>query len=70
MNSIDLVTICIVAFVGVFLLLSILAIIMRLITAAFPGIKAGTDEAALAAIATTYKMHYPGTIITRVEEEL
>ncbi len=70
MNSIDLVTICIVAFIGVFLLLSILAVIMRLIIAVFPERATGTGEAILAVISTTYKTHYPGTIITRVEEVL
>jgi len=66
----DLVTICITAFAGVFLLLAVLAAIMRLIIVVFPERKGGNDEVTLAAIATTYKMHYPGTIITRVEEEL
>ena len=70
MNSPDLISICAAAFVGVFLLLTILAVIMRLIIVVFPERKTGTEEETLAAIATTYKIFYPGTIITRVEEEL
>lgn len=70
MNAPDLLSICIAAFMGVFLLLSILAAIMRLIILVFPERQTGTGEAALAAIATTYKTIYPGTKITRVEEEL
>ena len=70
MNSPDLISICAAAFTGVFLLLAVLAVIMRLIIVVFPEVKTGTGEAAMAAIATTYKTIYTGTIITRVEEEL
>ncbi len=70
MNTPDLLSICAVAFVGVFLLLSILAIIMRLIIVVFPERETGTGEAVLAAITATYKTFYPGTIVTRVEEKL
>jgi len=70
MHSLDLLSICAAAFIGVFLLLSILAVIMRIIILVFPEKATGTGEAVLAVISTTYKKYYPGTIVTRVEEEL
>lgn len=69
MNSPELISICAAAFLGVFLLLTVLAVIMRLIIVVFPERETKADAAILAAVATTYEMHYPGTTITRVEEE-
>ena len=69
MNPHDLLSICAASFLGVFIILAALAVIMRLILVVFPQRESVTEEAVLAAIATTYKTHYPGTRITRVEEE-
>jgi uncharacterized membrane protein len=64
----DLLTICISAFVAVFLLLTVLAILMRLITAIFPSPEKKTDAALISAITTTYQTIYPNTKITKIEE--
>lgn len=67
MQSPELITICISAFLAVFALLAILALIMRLIIMAFPA-RAGGDAAVIAAISTVMQNVYPGTKITKVEE--
>ena len=68
MGSQDLLLICTSAFVMVFLLLTILALVMRIITAIFPEKISKTDEIILAAMATVVSTVYPGTKITKVEE--
>jgi hypothetical protein len=69
MSPSDLLAICGAAFLGVFILLAVLASIMRLIIAAFPARQALTDMAVLAAITTAIRSVYPGSTITKVEEE-
>lgn len=64
----DLLTICISAFVAVFILLTVLAVLMRLITAIFPGPDKESDSALIGAITTTYQTIYPNTKITKIEE--
>ena len=74
MESIDLLTVCISAFIAVFGLLTILALIMRLILVAFPEREipqpavAATDGAVIAAVTTVISNLYPGTKISKVEE--
>ena len=68
MPSLDLLLICISAIVVVFLLLTLLALVMRLIMAVFPEKVVAADSAYLAAIATVMSALYPGTKITKVEE--
>ncbi len=68
MSSPDLLTICGSAFIAVFVLLSFLALVMRLIIFLFPEKIAGTNVAVIAAIANTYKTLYPGTKLTKIEE--
>jgi hypothetical protein len=68
MESTELLTICISAFVAVFFLLSVLAVVMYLILVLFPHRTRGTDAAAVAAITSTLASIYPGTKITRIEE--
>ncbi len=69
MGSLDLLLICVSAFIGVFILLSVLALIMRLIIAVFPEkAEAVSDTAVVAALATVVTAVYPGTRITKVEE--
>ena len=66
--------ICISSFVGVFGVLTFLAITMHVITLIFPGKKitaqaAGSDEAAVyAAISSTYARLYPGTKVSKIEK--
>ena len=68
MNSPDLLMICSSAFAAVFLILFVLAVVMRLIITIFPEKETGTDAAVIAAINTTYHTIYPGTKITKIEE--
>ena len=64
----DLLSICITAFIGVFILLSILAMVMRLILVVFPDRGKKTDAAVLASVASVLNTIYPGTKITKIEE--
>ena len=68
MESLGLLTICISAFLAVFLILSIFAILMRLIIVFFPGQEGKEDQAIVAAITMTVNTYYPGTKITKIEE--
>jgi len=68
MPSNELLLICLSAVIAVFALLSILALVMRLIIAVFPEKVADTDSAYLAAIASVISTIYPQTKITKVEE--
>ncbi len=68
MHSPDLLSICLTAFIAVFTLLAVLAIVMRLIAAIFAHKEPTTDAAVLAAVTAAVSAVYPGTIITKVEE--
>ena len=68
MPSPDLLAVCATAFVAVFLLLGVLAAVMRLMLAVFPEKAVETDAAVLASIATVMQSVYPGTKVTKVEE--
>jgi hypothetical protein len=69
MQSTDLLMICVSALVSVFVLLTLLAVIMRLIIVFFPQKKAISDAAVLAAVTTVMHNLYPGTKVTRIEEK-
>lgn len=67
--------ICVSSFVGVFGVLTFLAITMHMITLIFPEKKkiiakaAGSDDAVVyAAISSTYARLYPGKKISKIEE--
>jgi len=68
MGSLNLMVVCTSAFVAVFLLLSVLALVMKLIIVVFPQRMAGTDTAVVAALATVVSSVYPNTNITKIEE--
>jgi hypothetical protein len=68
MSSVNLLSVCGSAFVGVFLLLAVLALIMRIILYIFPQREAGTDVAVLAAVTAVVGAVYPGSEVTKVEE--
>jgi hypothetical protein len=55
--------------VAVFVLLGLLAVIMRLITVVFPVREGRIDSAVVAAITTAVASIYPGATVTRIEEE-
>jgi hypothetical protein len=67
----NLLMICLSAFIAVFVLLTILAVLMQVMIKIFPAkITQKKDDAALyAAIASTMQTIYPGTKITKIEEE-
>jgi len=72
MDSNQLLYICLSSLLAVFVLLSFLAIVMRILVAAFPEALeklAKSDAALLAAISATITNMYPGLQVTRVEEE-
>ncbi len=68
MGSLELLFICASAFAAVFLLLTFLALVMRLILVIFPYKEPSSDSAMLAAVAAAVAAIYPGTKITKVEE--
>lgn len=69
MESTDLVLICGVSFLMVFLILILLALVMRLIIVLFPEKKVETDAAIVAALTATMQSVFPGTNITKIEEK-
>ena len=64
----NLLVICLSAFVAVFLLLSFLAVVMRVLIAAFPEKVGGIDSATIAALTAAAAYAFPGTKVTKVEE--
>ncbi len=64
----DLLVISGTALIAVFLLLTILALIMRLIVFIYPEKDHGIDGAIIAAITTAYKSLYPTTKIAEIKE--
>ena len=75
MQSVNLLVICCMAFIGVFVVLCILAVVMHLINVFFPDRgkgsipQTGSDNACLAAISATFKSFCPGKKISKIEEE-
>ncbi len=65
----NMLLICVSAFVAVFVLLALLALAMRGLIAVFPEKLAKADPALLAAVSAAVAAVFPGTKITRVEEE-
>ena len=65
----NMLLICVSAFIAVFTLLALLALAMRSLIAVFPERLAKVDPALLAAVSATVSAVFPGTKITRVEEE-
>ncbi|UCD24154.1 MAG: hypothetical protein JSW51_14190 [Gemmatimonadota bacterium] len=69
MGSTDLLMVCVSAFFAVFVLLTLLALAMRGLIAVFPDKTGKADPAMLAAITSAVAAVFPGSKITRVEEE-
>lgn len=65
----DLLMICFTAFAAVFLLLTLLAVVMQLITLVFPAVKHRADAATVAAIQAAFQRIWPGANVTRIEEK-
>ena len=68
MGSTELLMVCASAFIAVFLLLALMALVMRIIIILFPQSAIGADAATIAAVASVISAAYPGTRITKVEE--
>jgi len=64
----DLFVACCLAFVVVFLLLAVLAAVMRLITTLLPERRTPLDPAVVAAISTAVASVLPGARVTKIEE--
>ena len=72
MDSNQLLYVCLSSLLAVFVLLTVLAVAMRILVAVFPEVVeklAESDAALLAAISATITNMYPGLKVTRVEEE-
>lgn len=69
MTEPDLLTICLFAFAAVFLLLSLLAGVMHVLTTLFPHRRDGPDAALIAGITAAAAAAFPGTRVTHIEEK-
>ena len=65
----DLLQICGIAFLMVFVILAVLAVVMRLIIVIFPEKLAGTDAATVAAVTAAVQTVLPGTKVTAIKEQ-
>jgi hypothetical protein len=70
MDEPNLLLICISSFSAVMIILSLLALMMRLLLVLFPVKiqKEGNDTAIIAAITTAYNRKFPGTKISNIGE--
>jgi membrane protein CcdC involved in cytochrome C biogenesis len=68
MNPPDLLVICVSALIAVFVLLSFLAAVMRLLMSVYPAKVEGIEAATLAAVTAAATFAFPGTRVTNVEE--
>jgi hypothetical protein len=64
----ELLSICVSAFVAVFVVLAAIAIVMRIIILLFPKKIIDGDSAVYAAIASSISRLYPNSQITKIEE--
>ena len=69
MGNPDLLMVCVAAIVAVFVMLSVLAGVIRILTLAFPGLQPPTiDSTVVAAVSAAVAATHPGTRISRIEE--
>ncbi len=68
METTELYMICGIAFLVVFVILTFLPFLMRIIMHKFPEKVAEIDSALIAAVAATVQTVFPGTKITKLEE--
>ena len=68
MQSPDIISVSLSAFVAVFLILSALAGLMRLMIRFFPTKETEEDLAVYSAIVSAHSVVYPGRKITKIEE--
>ena len=60
--------VCVFAFVAVFVVLSLLAAIMRLLMMVYPEKSPGPDATMASAITQAAERAFPGTRVTKIEE--
>ena len=65
----NLLTACGIAFLAVFVLLSLLAGMMQLITRLFPERALSVESSLVAAITSSVAFLYPGARVTKIEEK-
>ncbi len=58
----------IVALLTVFIVLTVLAVLIRILTSVFPQKYSDDDPAVIAAISLHYRSNYPQTKISKIEE--
>jgi hypothetical protein len=63
------ISLCVLAFVVVFVLLSVLALSMKLIEIVLPEPEETSDATLVAAVTTTVASVYPGARVIKIEEE-
>jgi hypothetical protein len=68
MNTPDVLTVSTIAYIIAFIVLALLAIMMRLITLLFPERKDAGSAAVVAAVTATYQALLPGDTVTKIEE--
>ncbi|MBN2246524.1 MAG: hypothetical protein JW755_11840 [Candidatus Aminicenantes bacterium] len=69
METANLLVICLVAIFWVFIILTFLAFLMRLIILVFPEKRGKTDGAVISAITAAAFSVFPGMRITKIEEK-
>ena len=69
MESYELIYVCGTAFLWVFSILLLLALVIRVITLVFPEKQQGPDTAVIAALSAVLSSIFPGTKITQIEEK-
>ena len=67
MASSGILSVCIAAFVLIFVLLTILSVVMRLLTWLIPPVETD-DSAVFAAITKAYQSAYPDRQVTKIKE--
>ncbi len=68
MDSNGLFVVSTVGYIVAFVVLGVLAIVMRLITLLFPERKEAGDAAVVAGVTATYQALFPGATVTKIEE--
>ena len=69
MEEYNLIKICMTAFIAVFSLLTLLAVVMKFMTKIFPKIEDSISAAHVAAINVVYSKLFPNSTVIRIEEK-
>jgi hypothetical protein len=69
MHGYTLFAVCNIAYMTCFVVLGVLALVMHVLTTAFPERSKGGDAAVIAAVSSTIAAFYPQAQVTKIEEE-